>query len=185
MKYPKDVILKNSKHVQIRPYSPEDEENLKRFYMSIPEKERWFIPYDMMKPEMQCEWSEHGGKECLYSIIATSEDQIIAHGNLHEGAEGPYTRHVGKLRLKVSPSFRGQRLGTWMVLDLIKLAIERGLLDLRIDLIMGIDATVIDGLYKLDFFQRATLEDYAIDSEGNRHDMIVMMKRLHKDYGDF
>jgi DNA primase catalytic subunit len=72
-----------------------------------------------------------------------------------------------------------------MILDLIKLAMERELRDLRIDLLLDIDATAIDALNKLDFFQRAVLEAYAVDPDGNRHDVVIMTKRLHKDFGDY
>lgn len=185
MKYPKDVILKNSEHVLIRPYSVEDETRLQQFYNSIPPQERWFIPYDMMKHEMQCQWSEDSGRECLFSIIALCNDQIVAHANLLEGSEGHYAKHVGRLHVKVVPAFRGQRLGTWMILDLIRLAMKRELRDLRIDLITGTDEATIEGLGKLDFYKQAVLENYIIDADGNRRDLVIMTKKLHKDFGDF
>lgn len=185
MKYPKDVVLKNKKRVIIRPYEASDEADIEQFYSSFPEKERWFIPFDMMKPEMQCKWSETVGRECLYSIVAWCDDRLVAHTNLHVGGKGNYTSHVGRILIKVLPEFRQQRLGTWMLLDLIKLAMEKELRDLRVDLIVGIDDMAIEGLKRFDFFKHAVLEDYAMDADGKRYDMLMMTKRLHRDFGDF
>ena len=185
MKYPKEVVLKNKKQVILRPYAPEDEERLKAFYNSLSEKERWFIPHDMMKPDLQCKWTEALGRECLYSIVAICEDRLVAHTNLHVGGKGNYTSHVGRLLIKVLPSFRQQRLGTWMLLDLIKLAMEKELRDLRMELVIGIDDMAIEGLRRFDFFKLAVLEEYAMDADGKRYDMLIMSKRLHRDFGDF
>jgi len=85
----------------------------------------------------------------------------------------------------VIPSFRHKRLGTWMLLNLIRLAIDKGLEELRADFVVGIEDSAIDAAYKLDFFKKAVLEDYIADPDGNRHDLMIMMKRLHKDWGDF
>jgi ribosomal protein S18 acetylase RimI-like enzyme len=183
--YPKDVVLKNKKRVVLRPFQAGDEDLLKQFYGSFPDRERWFIPYDMMKPELQCRWSEEPGVECLYSIVAFCEDRLVAHANLHVGGKGHYTSHVGRVLIKVQPSFRQQRLGTWMILDLIKLAMEKELGVLRVDLVVGIDDATIDGLLKFDFKKEATLPAYALDPEGRCYDLLIMIKHLHKDFGDF
>jgi ribosomal protein S18 acetylase RimI-like enzyme len=185
VKYPKDVVLKNQKRVIIRPYEPADELHLQQFYNSFSEKERWFIPHDMMKPDLQCKWSETVGTECLYSIVAFCEDRLVAHTNLHVGGLANCTSHVGRLLIKVLPEFRWQRLGTWMLLDLIKLAMEKGLRDLRMELFVGIDDMAIEGLRRFDFFKLAVLEEFAMDAEGKRYDMLIMTKRLHQDFGDF
>jgi ribosomal protein S18 acetylase RimI-like enzyme len=185
VKYPKDVVLKNKKRVIIRPYEAGDEALLRKFYLSFSEKERWFVPFDMMRPDMQCTWSEEAGRECLYSIVALCGETIVAHTNLQVGGRGNYTSHVGRLLIKVLPEYRQQRLGAWMLLDLIKLAMEKDLRDLRVDLVMGIDDMAIEGLRRFDFFKSAVLEEYVMDPSGKRYDMVIMMKRLHRDFGDF
>jgi ribosomal protein S18 acetylase RimI-like enzyme len=185
VQYPKDVVLKNKKRVVIRPYETADERRLRQFYGSFPEKERWFIPFDMMNPVLQCQWSETTGRECIYSIVAFCEEQLVAHTNLHVGGKGSHTRHVGRLLIKVLPDFRQQRLGTWMLLDLIKLAMEKELRDLRVDLIIGIDDMAIEGLRRFDFIKQAVLNEYAMDADGKRYDMLIMSKRLYRDFGDF
>jgi ribosomal protein S18 acetylase RimI-like enzyme len=185
VQYPKDVVLKNKKRVIIRPYESADEALLRKFYLSFPEKERWFVPYNMMRPDMQCTWSDETGRECLYSIVAFCGETLVAHTNLHVGGQGDHVSHVGRLLIKVLPEYRQQRLGTWMLLDLIKLAMEKGLRDLRVDLVVGVDDMAIDGLRRFDFFKSAVIEEYAMDPAGDRYDILIMIKRLHRDFGDF
>lgn len=185
MKYPKDVVLKNKKIAVIRPFQMEDEALLRQFYAHFSTWERWFIPYEMMCSELQCQWSEAAGMDCLFSVVAFCEGELVAHANLHVRGNGHCTSHVGRVLVKVLPAFRGQRLGTWMILDLIKLAMEKELRDLRVDLVVGIDDAAIEALRKFDFFKQAVLSDYAMDPEGRRYDMVILTKRLHKDYGDF
>ncbi len=72
-----------------------------------------------------------------------------------------------------------------MLLDLIHLAMDKGLRELRADFVVGIEDTAIETAFKLDFFKKAVLEDFVIDPQGRLHDLMIMTKRLHKDWGDF
>jgi hypothetical protein len=47
------------------------------------------------------------------------------------------------------------------------------------------DTPAIEAVKKMDFFTQGILEDYFIDEEGNRHDCMIMIKNLHKDWSDF
>ena len=85
----------------------------------------------------------------------------------------------------VIPEFRHKRLGTWMLLNLIRLAMDRGLEELRADFIVGVEDAAIDSAHKLDFFEKAVLADYIVDPQGKRHDLKIMVKRLHRGWSDF
>ena len=37
----------------------------------------------------------------------------------------------------------------------------------------------------INFFKKAVLEEYVMDPQGHRLDLMIMIKRLHKDWGDF
>jgi ribosomal protein S18 acetylase RimI-like enzyme len=83
------------------------------------------------------------------------------------------------------PEFRQKRLGTWLLLDLIQLAMDRGLEMLRADLVAGAEEAAIEAVQKFDFFKFAELKEYVKDIHGNRQDMVIMVKRLHKEWSDF
>ncbi|MGD8367671.1 MAG: GNAT family N-acetyltransferase [Desulfobacterales bacterium] len=184
MRYPKEVVLKDGQEAVIRPLEAEDEHRLRMFYEEIPEADRWYMRYDVLDPAVIRKWFAGIDTATVHSIVAIVGEKIVAHASLHMRGHGS-TKHVGRLRIMVLPSFRRKRLGTWMLLDLIHLAMDKGLRDLRSDFVVGIEDSAIDAARKLDFFEKACLKDYVKDPQGNRHDMLIMMKRLHKDWGDF
>lgn len=184
MRYPKECVLKEGGEAVIRPLKADDEPLLQRFYAEIPEKDRWYMRYDVRKPEIVRNWIRGIETGLIRSIVAMCGDDIVAHASLHMRGFGS-TKHVGRLRIMVAPEFRHKRLGTWMLLDLIQLAMDLGLTDLRSDFVVGVEDSAIEAARKLDFFEMAVLKGYAMDAEGNRHDLMIMVKQLHKDWGDF
>ena len=182
MRYPKEVVMKNGVEAVIRPLEEADEQALNDFYASLPSDDRWFMRYDVTDPGIIRSWIDD--PEHIFSILAVVDKSIVAHARLHMRESGCY-HHMGRLRIIVSPKYRSKRLGTWMLLDLIQLAMDRGLKELRADFVMDQEKTAIDTAYKLDFFRKAILEDFIEGPDGTRHDLMIMTKRLHRNWGDF
>jgi L-amino acid N-acyltransferase YncA len=184
LRYPKEVILKNKKEAIIRPLEKTDKAMLTNFYASMPEKDRWYLSCDVMDSVIIKRWIDAIGTGTAYSIVALATEKIVAHASLHLRGFGS-TRHVGRLRIMVLPECRHQRLGTWMLLDLIQLAMDKGLNDIRADFVVGVEDAAIEAAYKLDFFKAAVLKEYVKSPRGIRYDLQIMIKRLHRSYGDF
>lgn len=184
MSYPKECVLKDCEEAVIRPLEAGDERLLERFFKTIPEDDRWSMRYDTTNPSVIKRWFENLGSDNVFSIVALCNNAIVGHGSLHTREFGA-TKHVGRFRIIVLPEFRNKRLGTWILLDLIQAAMDRGLEALRADLIVGLEDGAIEAVRKFDFFKMAELRDYAVDPQGERHDMFVMVKRLHKGWSDF
>jgi ribosomal protein S18 acetylase RimI-like enzyme len=184
VRYPKECILKDCEEVIIRPLEPEDEQALNRFYAAIPEKDRWNLRYDATNPEVIHSWIQKMIAGSVLSIIALCNDEIVGHGSLRHRTFG-ITRHVGRFHIAVLPGYRNKRLGTWVLLDLVQLAMDKGLELLRADLIVGMEDAAIEAARKLDFIKRAELKGYAQDPQGNKYDMVIMIKRLHSGWSDF
>jgi L-amino acid N-acyltransferase YncA len=184
MRYPKEVVLNDGTDAVIRPLVQDDGQALKQFYVHIPDDDRWFMHTDPFKPETLSEWLEGGPTGDVYSIVAVVSKNFVAHASLYLQGFGA-TRHVGLLRIMVASDYRHKRLGTWMLLDLIRLAMDKGLRDLRADFVVGIENGAIEAAHKLDFFKMARLEKYVRDPAGGRHDLQIMVKRLHKDWSDY
>jgi len=184
VKYPKEVVLKDCTEAVIRPIEKDDNAALLEFYEKIPDLDRWYMKYDVLDQEVIHKWIDKVGTGAVFSTVALCGDRIIGHASLHMQEFG-CTKHLGRLRVMVIPDFRHKRLGTWMLLNMIRLAMDKGLEELRADFVVGVEDTAIDAAYKLDFFKKAVLEDYVMDPQGQRHDLLIMVKRLHKDWGDF
>ena len=184
MRYPKEVVIKDGTEATIRPLEKDDEERLRRFYLKIPERDRWYMKYDVTNSAVIRKWIDGIGSSTVFSTIALYENKIVGHSSLHTRDFGS-TKHVGRLRIMVAPEYQRKRLGTWMLVDTIQYAMDQGLELLRADFVMGVENTAIEAAYKLDFFQEAVLRDYVKDQRGYRYDLLIMIKRLHKDWGDF
>ena len=184
MRYPKECVLKECVEAVIRPLEPGDRSRLDTFYQRIPESDRWFMNYDVMDPEIMEKWFEAVEQGRVCSILALCEEKVVGQGSLYLRDFGA-TSHVGRFRIVVLPEFRNKRLGTWLLLDLIQLAMDRGLEMLRADLVAGVEDNAIEAVQKFDFFKFGSLKGYVKDIDGKRQDLVVMVKRLHKEWSDF
>lgn len=182
MRYPKEVVMKDGTEAVIRPLEKRDESALVQFYAGLPAQDRWFMRYDVNDPVIIRSWIDDSAK--IFSIVAVVDGDIVAHARLHMREAGCY-HHMGRLRILVQPAYRSKRLGTWMLLDLIQFAMDKGLQELRADFVLEHERTAIDTAYKLDFFRKAILEEFIEGPDGKRHDMMIMTKRLHRNWGDF
>lgn len=182
--YPKEVILKDGTGVSLRPLQKGDEPLLTQMFDRFTESDRWFLGPE----EMDAGLIENRGKSMepdqFISIVAVLEGKIIANATLIRKRYGAES-HVGTIRISVDPSFREKRLGTWMLLDLINLAMAMGLETLVMHLIEDKDSSVIRGVKKLDFTEAAVLKDYVKDRKGTFHNLVFMVKRLHHAWDDF
>ena len=184
MRYPKEVVLKDKTEATIRPLAEADVSALKTFYVGIPEDELWYMRYDVMNPAVVREWFEAMKQGGIFSTVATQADRILAHARLHMQGYG-CTKHIGRLRIQILPEFRRLRLGTWMLLDLIQLGMDKGLDDIRADFVIGVEDSAIEAAHKLDFFKMAILNEFVKGPDGSRYDLQIMIKRLHRTWGDY
>ena len=184
MRYPKEVVLKNREEVVIRPLESDDESMLSEFYNAIPEGDRWYMRHNVMDMQVIRMMINAIGKGNVYATVAVTAERIVAHAALLLRGFGS-TKHVGRLRIAVLPQYRHQRLGTWMLLDLIQLGMDKGLDDIRADFVVGVEDAAIEAAHKLDFFKVAVIPDYVKSPRGKRYDLQIMVKRLHRHWADF
>ncbi len=177
--YPKEAILKDGTGVSLRPLHQGDEGLLFEMFNRFSEGDRWFMEGNVTDSGWIENWVRNMDREKMMSIVAVLGDEIIACGTLkreHYEAEN----HIGKVRISVTPSFREKHLATWMLLDLINLAIEAGLETLVMPLVEDRDSPLIRSIEKLGFSKEAVLKNYIKDRAGSPHNLALMVKRLHR-----
>lgn len=175
--YPKEVILKDGTGVTLRPLEPGDERPLHALFGRLSEDDLWFLNHDVTDAELIRSWIGHLDVERVISLVALLEGRIIANAALMMKRFGAKS-HIGKVRITVDPAFRERRLGTWMLLDLGNAAIAIGLRILVMRLTQDRDAAIIQSVDKLGYRQEAVLKNYVLDSQGNPHSLVIMVKRL-------
>jgi len=182
--YPKEVILKDGTGVTLRLTREDDEQKILEMFQRFSEEDCWFLDEDVTDRKLINSRIKEINRDRFKSIVAQIEDRIIALGLLKREQHGSQS-HIGTIIICVDPQFRENRLGTWILLDLINLAMETGLEKLTMSLVRDRDALVIRGIKSLDFFEEARFREHVKDMDGQTHDLVVMTKRLFPKWGDF
>jgi GNAT superfamily N-acetyltransferase len=175
--YPKEVILKDGTGVTLRPLIGGDERLLLEMFQRLSRDDLWFLNHELTGRDLIDEWVRNLDPDRVMSIVALLEGNIIANAALMMKRYGAKS-HIGKVRISVDPAFREKGLGTWMLLDLVNMAMARGLRMLVMRLVQDRDVYIFKGVRRLDFIQEALLKDHVLDREGNPHNLIIMTKRL-------
>jgi L-amino acid N-acyltransferase YncA len=182
--YPKEMILKDGTGVTLRPLLEGDQGALFEMFHRFSKDELWFLNHDVNDPQLMDRWVRNLDSKRVVSILALLEGQVIANAVLMMKDYGA-KKHIGKIRIAVDPAMREKRLGTWMLLDLINLAVAIGLKILVMRLIEDRDMAVIEGVKRLDFVERAVFKDHVLDMNGNPHNLVILTKRLQTHWDDF
>ena len=182
--YPKELILKDGTGVTLRPLADGDQDALFKMFYRFPKDELWFLNQDVNDPDLIDGWVRNLDSKRVVSIIALLEGRVISNAVLMMKDYGA-KKHIGKIRIAVDPAMREKRLGTWMLLDLINMAVAIGLKILVMRLIEDRDIAVIQGVKKLDFVERAVFKDHVLDMEENPHNLVILTKRLQIRWDDF
>ena len=184
--YPKEIMIMDGTVLILRPVVREDEQDLNKFFFEIPEEERWYRRQKLTDPEVLHKWIETLDYKRIIPLIAANRDTgyIVANLTLLFSTSVSL-RHVAYLRLIVHPWYRHQRLGGLMILDGAELAMSLGIEKLIAEFVVGVEETAIAAAQKLNFHQAAVLKDYVKDPEGQYRDLLIMVKNLHAEWGDF
>jgi L-amino acid N-acyltransferase YncA len=183
-RYPKELVLKDCTEVVLRPLQESDLDVVIQFFKELPLANRWYLKEDPTRPEIVKKWIRNQGLDKSFCVLAMEGDRVVAHASLLRRLQGG-RQHVGRIRLMVARDFRNKRLGTWMIFDLIRRAMEMGLEKLRTDFIIGVEDMAIEAALKLDFIKQGLLHDYYRDTAGKYYDYQIMIKDLHKEWSDF
>ena len=183
-RYPKELVLKDGSEIILKPLTRNDREALVRFFEELPIENRWYLKEDPTDPAIIRKWTDNQKIGKTFCVLAWYEDTVVAHASLLRRLRGG-RQHVGRLRLMVARDYRKKQLGTWMIFDMIRRAMELGLEKLRTDFIIGAEDMAIKAVKKLDFVAEGVFKDYFRDEDGNYYDYQIMIKQLHSGWSDF
>jgi ribosomal protein S18 acetylase RimI-like enzyme len=181
--YPKEVLLSDGTGVTLRPLRPGDQQALYKMFRRLSEEELWFLNQDVSDSNLLDQWVRNLDPNRVISIVALVEGRIIGNAALMLKSYGAKS-HIGKVRISVDPEYREIRLATWMLLDLINLAMAIGLQMLVMRLVQDRDVSIINGVKKLDFREAAVLKDYVLDRGDNPHNLVILTKRFRTPWAD-
>jgi ribosomal protein S18 acetylase RimI-like enzyme len=175
--YRKLIFLKNDKRVMLRFLHNGDRQRLITLFQNAPDEDLRFFKHDLKNPELLHFWLDRLDYRRVLPLAAIdlAENRIIAAATLLKGKRGD--EHIGEIKIFIAQDFRGLRLGSRMLDELILLAAQEKMCWLKAEVATS-QKTIIKALRSKGFQIRATLEDYFIREDGVTLDMVLMMRPM-------
>lgn len=164
------------RRISFRLMTDSDSAMLLKFANQLPEADLIFLRMDITQPEVVAEWVNNIERAKTITLIAEEDGTMIAYGSIHYN-QLQWTRHMGELRIMVSPKFRGLSIGRFLVNELFQLAKELGLERVVVQ-IPSNQPRVRKMFEDLDFAAAALLTDWLKDRNNRTHDLIIMSRNM-------
>ena len=86
-------------------------------------------------------------------------------------------RHMGGVRIVISPDYRKHGLARLLANEIFDNAIDEELEKLTAEVVAD-QKTVLEVFSKLGFREEAVMRDYVLDAVGNRQNLVIMTRDL-------
>jgi RimJ/RimL family protein N-acetyltransferase len=158
--------------VTFRLLRAEDKELFKAFIRSLPAEDNFYLLVDVQKDQAIDEWMRGIEAGRTLSVVALEDNQIAGYCNLHFN-DLPWIKHVGEIRMSVSPAHRGRGLGKALANEVFAIAKARGLQ--KIWARMAASQKSAQNVFEsLGFHAEALLADFVKDTSGRTDDLVIM-----------
>ena len=178
-KFPKVVVLKDASKAVLRPLQRDDEKELHKLFLEIPEPERMFIKHRVTDVAVIRDWCRNLDYGRNLPLVGLLNNRIVGVATLHQQLGG-WRRHIGRVSVLVHPDFRGRGLARALVSEIIEIARNAGLERVEAEFI-GEQEAAIKMFAMLGFSQLLRLEDYVKDMQAVTHDYVLMGLGLKTD----
>ena len=175
-RFPQEAVLRNGKHVLIRPFNAHDTEELYEFFQRLPADVRR-LAWDNIEDHALVEtWGRNINYDSVMPLVAFDGQHVVADATLHRRDRGPL-RLVGRVKWLLDPAYRSQGLGVILVNNLIAIAQKHGLRHLSCMLFPEHEDDAIKTLSELGF-EKYVIPGYGTDPDGNQYDMVKLVLKL-------
>jgi GNAT superfamily N-acetyltransferase len=175
-RYPQDITLKDGTELVLRAMNKQDERALMAFFEGLEDADRLYMRNDVSSFRVVREWFSSLNYNRVFPLLAVQGSRIVANATLHRKPFG-WMRHVGEIRIVVSPEFRKRGLARTLFTELIETASEAGLEKLTIEMAVSqTDAIVF--FRKMGFEDEAVMKGYIRDAQDEVHDLLIMTRDI-------
>lgn len=165
-------VLVGGQELSFRPMTREDHEAVKAFVQSLPEEDLLFLSLDITRPEAISQWIDEIEAGRATTILAVVDESIVGYASLYYN-QLRWMRHLGEIRIQVSPMRRGLGLGKLLIDKIFAIAQTLSLRKVIAQMPTEQHGAV-QVFDRLGFKAEALLADHVIDRENRTHDLIVM-----------
>ena len=174
-RYPRDIRLGDGV-LHLRLMGDTDVDALLGFARTLPSEDLMYLRVNITEPPVVQQWVDSIKKGRTVTVLAVKDNQVVGEGSLLHNATS-WTRHLGELRIQVSPSARRQGLARLLAHEIEVIARELGLQLLTAR--MTLDQSEAQSVFsRLGFQREAVLWDYAMTPDGKTRNVLVATKRL-------
>ena len=170
-RYPRRVELTGKIYV-IEPMRAEDGPAVAAFIAALPAHDLLFLSKDVTNPKVLAAWMEGLVSGRVHSLVARDGDAIVGCTALVTETL-TWSRHVGELRVLVSPAARGQGLGRELVQECFRTALALGLEKLCVRMTVDQQAAIAS-FEGIGFRAEALLRKHVRDRDGKDHDVAIL-----------
>ena len=169
--YPRTIEARE-RTLALRAMDAGDQESMLAFARGLPEDDLLFLPMDITRPEVVADWIRSIESGRRFTVLAEDEGTLAGYGSLNR-QDIEWSRHLGEIRIIVSPAYRGIGLGGILANEILEIARGSGLT--KIVAQMPRDQVGARGVFrKLGFNLESMLAEWVIDREGQTHDLVIM-----------
>jgi ribosomal protein S18 acetylase RimI-like enzyme len=178
--YQKECKLKDGTIVLLRPLVAADRQKLIAFFQSLPEEQRLYLRHDVTDVNIIESWTENIDYSRAFPLIALVDNHIVGDITLHRIPFG-WKRHIGNVRVVVSPDYHDQGLATLLIHEIVELAGEFGLEKLWAELPLNMPAA-LSVFRKAGFSSKAVIEGLVKDLRGRNTDVVILVCDIGTQY---
>jgi L-amino acid N-acyltransferase YncA len=174
--YPKTLTLEDGTPVTLRPMLKSDEDELLKYFQSLPPEDLICLKERVTDPEVIERWVYNLDFDNVLPLLALHDGKIVGDATLHFSPIG-WTKHQGEVRLTTDTQHRVKGLGTVLLQNLMDIASKMGLEQLTAEIPPALDKAFY--LFeKLGFEKVTVLKGFVMDIEGRESDLVLMVKSL-------
>lgn len=179
--FPKEITLRDGTKVTVRPLAAGDEDQLLRFFLDLPEDDRYYLKDEVTSPELIRKWTHELDYDRALPLLAIEDGRIVAEAVLVR-RRGNARSHVGEVRITVLPEFRNRGLGTSLIRQLCDIADDAGLDRVMFEIVADHEAEALKAAEWMGFLRVGVIEGGARDRDGRPHDVMLLTMPLGKWY---
>lgn len=171
-RYPKTITLGDGTELVLRAMNKRDDRSLMDFFEGLTDEDRLYLRNDVSSYRVVREWFNNLNYSRVFPLLAMEGDRIVANATLHRKPFG-WMRHVGEIRIVVSPDFRKRGLARLLAAEIIECAADAGLVKLTAEMAIT-QKGAMEVFKRMGFKDEAVLKNYILDAKGKEHDLLVM-----------
>lgn len=175
-RFPHQVELADGSQAELELMGSGDIDDILAFARTLPPHDLMFLRVNITERSTVRHWIDSIEAGRTITVLARQDGKVLGESTLLYN-EANWTRHLGEIRIQISPASRRHGLARVLAREIDAIAKQLGLQLLTAR--MTLDQSAAQAVFRRLGFQReAVLWDYAITPDGDTRNVLVATKRL-------